>query len=104
MTFLEWFAKQPRHDPTKPVTLEMAWDAGVKEGMGSVQSPAQPYSGCSTAHVDPFVQAPAQPLTAQKIREWWASENGLEDMDMCKLDDFETVVRAIEAHIKRAPL
>ena len=42
---------------------------------------------------------PAQrkPLTTQEIREWWASENGLEDCEMSKLDDFEKVVRAIEA-------
>ena len=38
-----------------------------------------------------------EPLTGAQIRKWWASENGLEDCDMAKLDDFEKVVRAIEA-------
>ena len=36
-------------------------------------------------------------LTDEEIRKWWASENGLEDCDMCKIDDFVKVVRAIEA-------
>ncbi len=35
-------------------------------------------------------------LSHEDIRKWWASENGLEDMDMCKIDDFTTTVRAIE--------
>ena len=39
-------------------------------------------------------------LTTKEIREWWASENGLEDCGMAKLDDFEQVVRAIEAKLK----
>lgn len=37
-----------------------------------------------------------EPLTDKEIREWWASENALEDCDMCKLADFGTVVRAVE--------
>ena len=41
--------------------------------------------------------AKREPLTTGQIRKWWASENGLEDCDMAKLDDFEKVVRAIEA-------
>lgn len=36
-------------------------------------------------------------LTDEEIRKWWASENGLEDCDMCKIDDFVKVVRAIES-------
>ena len=39
-------------------------------------------------------------LTTKEIREWWASENGLEDCLMAKLDDFEQVARAIEAKLK----
>lgn len=35
-------------------------------------------------------------LTDAQIREWWASENGLEDCDLCKIDDFTQVVRAVE--------
>ena len=37
-----------------------------------------------------------EPLTTSQIREWWASENGLEDCEMCKLEDFLLVVRAVE--------
>ena len=46
-----------------------------------------------------YTSPPAQrkPLTTKEIREWWASENGLEDCAMSKLDDFEQVVRAVEA-------
>jgi hypothetical protein len=40
---------------------------------------------------------PVEPLTDEQIRKWWASENGLEDMDMAKLDDFTAVVRAVLA-------
>jgi hypothetical protein len=49
-----------------------------------------------------FMGEPAQrkPLTTQEIREWWASENGLEDCAMSKLNDFEQVVRAIESKLK----
>jgi uncharacterized UPF0160 family protein len=39
-------------------------------------------------------------LTDEEIRKWWASENGLEDCDMCKIDDFIMVARAIEAALK----
>lgn len=35
-------------------------------------------------------------MSEQQIRHWWASENGLEDCDMCKVDDFRKVVRAVE--------
>jgi hypothetical protein len=41
-----------------------------------------------------------KPLTDEEIRKWWASENGLEDCDMCKIDDFILVARAIEAKLK----
>lgn len=41
--------------------------------------------------------AERQPLTDAQIQAWWASENGLEDADMCKLNDFRQVVRAVEA-------
>ena len=44
--------------------------------------------------------APITSLTNAEIRGWWASENGLEDFDMSKVDDFAQVVRAIEAKIK----
>jgi len=36
-------------------------------------------------------------LTYEEIRKWWARDNDLEDCDMCKIDDFVKVVRAIEA-------
>ena len=39
-------------------------------------------------------------LTDEEIRKWWASENGLEDCDMCKIDDFILVAKAIEAKLK----
>lgn len=41
-------------------------------------------------------EAEREPLTDEEIREWWASGNGLEDCDMCKLADFSAVVRAVE--------
>lgn len=36
-------------------------------------------------------------LTDAEIRKWWARDNGLEDCDLAKLDDFVQVVRAVEA-------
>ena len=39
-------------------------------------------------------------LTDKEIRNWWSSENGLEDCDICKIDDFVMVVKAIEAKLK----
>lgn len=38
----------------------------------------------------------AVPLTPERIHDLWASENGLEDCDMCKLTEFTTVVRFVE--------
>ena len=45
----------------------------------------------------PKEPAQRKQLTTQEIREWWASENGLEDCKMSKMDDFEKVVHAVEA-------
>jgi hypothetical protein len=42
-------------------------------------------------------QEQRQPLTLVQIRQWWASENGMEDCEMAKFDDFLRVVRAVEA-------
>ena len=54
-----------------------------------------------TSKVDAmFAQRTWVALTTKEIREWWASENGLEDCLMAKLDDFEQVARAIEAKLK----
>jgi hypothetical protein len=48
--------------------------------------------------VDLYTTPPQRkPLTDEEIRKWWASENGFEDCDMCKIDDFILVARAIEA-------
>jgi hypothetical protein len=53
----------------------------------------------------PLVQRERQPLTLVQIRQWWASENGMEDCEMAKFDDFLRVIRAIEAahNIKEKP-
>jgi hypothetical protein len=37
-----------------------------------------------------------EPLTDEQIYDWWASENGLEDCNTCKLADFTKVVQAVE--------
>lgn len=59
-----------------------------------------PGSERNTAHNKPLFTAPQpverEPLTVSQIRDWWASENGLEDCEMCKLTDFLRVVRAVE--------
>lgn len=44
--------------------------------------------------IAPPVAAP--PLTDEQIWFLWASENGLEDCDMCKMDDFKQVFRYVE--------
>jgi hypothetical protein len=49
----------------------------------------------ATAYVSP--KQPAEALTDKEISMWWASENGLEDCDMCRIEDFLKVVRAVEA-------
>lgn len=45
----------------------------------------------------PPPQAVREPLTDEQVRRWWQRENGLEDCDLCKLDDFMKVARAVEA-------
>ena len=46
---------------------------------------------------------PAAPvlLTEAEIRKWWSGEHRLEDMDMCNIDEFRAVVRAIESEVLR---
>ena len=39
-------------------------------------------------------------LTDGEIGDWWRSENGLEDCDMCMFPDFAQVVRAVEAKLR----
>jgi hypothetical protein len=41
--------------------------------------------------------AQREPLTQQQIEDWWASNHGLEDCDLCRLQDFTKVIRAVEA-------
>lgn len=37
-----------------------------------------------------------EPLSQKEISQWWGSENGLEDCNMCDVYDFTQVVRAVE--------
>jgi hypothetical protein len=39
-------------------------------------------------------------LTDNQIKHWWYGENGLDNCDMRKLDEFTQVVRAVEAKMK----
>lgn len=50
-------------------------------------------------------QAERVPMTLQEIDAWWREDNGLEDCDMCKIQDFTQVVRAVERkhNIKAKP-
>lgn len=50
----------------------------------------------SPSAVQPLSEAQRVPLTDEQVRKWWASENGLEDLDMCNTEDFRTMVRAVE--------
>lgn len=56
---------------------------------------------CRAEHEAQYTTPPSQPshvpLTLPKIRAMWGSENGLEDCDLCKFDDFVKVVRFIES-------
>lgn len=37
-----------------------------------------------------------EPLSDEQVRRWWERDNGLEDCNLCKLDDFMKAVRAVE--------
>lgn len=37
-----------------------------------------------------------KPMQEGEIFNWWRGENGFEDHDMCKLQDFSEIVRAVE--------
>ena len=65
-----------------------------------VMEPAQDNGIVTAGGFDPRTQRTWVGLTTKEIREWWASENGLEDCLMAKLDDFEQVARAIEAKLR----
>lgn len=45
----------------------------------------------------PPPQAVREPLSDEQVRRWWERDNGLEDCNLCKLDDFMKAVRAVEA-------
>lgn len=47
----------------------------------------------------PAAQRPFVGLTDEEIYKWWSSDNGFEDLDMCKEWDFTEVVRFIEAKL-----
>ena len=96
------YAAQPAQQ--EPVALGKPTDEMVQAATDEYDEWANENKGtteCIRAMLSKALKAspPAQrkPLTTQEIREWWASENGLEDCCMSKLDDFEKVVRAIEA-------
>jgi hypothetical protein len=48
-----------------------------------------------------YQAATAKTLTDEEIHKIWASENGLEDMDMCKYADFLETFRFVERAILR---
>lgn len=47
--------------------------------------------------------AAVQAMSEQQIWDWWASENGLEDCNMCKLEHFRRMVRAVEEKLAALP-
>lgn len=53
-----------------------------------------PQQGDMTWQAQPASQQ--EPLTHEEIKDWWASENGLEDCELCHLVDFAKAVRAVE--------
>jgi len=38
-------------------------------------------------------------LTEGEIHEWWSSQNGMEDANLCKLNDFREVTRKVETAV-----
>ena len=50
----------------------------------------------SQERVHETAKSEQMPLTAKEISLWWASENGLEDCEMSRIEDFLQVVRAVE--------
>ena len=50
----------------------------------------------SQERVHETAKSEQMPLTAKEISMWWASENGLEDCEMSRIEDFLQVVRAVE--------
>lgn len=65
-----------------------SFDAGIMSALGHC-------SNCDTADKPSVPER--RPLTGEEIEQWWASENGLEDCNMCRGNDFQQVVRAVEA-------
>ena len=84
----------PQGEPVATIRYERG-TPGKENDMPKVVScnwlPDGVYSVYATPHT--------APLSDAEIRSWWGSENGLEDMDMCKIDDFTAVVRAVEEKI-----
>jgi hypothetical protein len=58
------------------------------------------FDWANSRDLEPAAQRQWVGLTDKEIRNWWSSENGLEDCDICKIDDFVMVVKAIEAKLK----
>lgn len=89
-------------DGSKPVPT---WQA--REALDELEAAARgdaPFPHSAAAVIRAALSAaPAraerEPMTEEEIHRWWASVNGLEDMDMARLADFRTVVRAVEARV-----
>lgn len=87
-----------------PYAYIYEWDGpfGLHQSTSSAR-----YNGMAPNRSVPVWTTPQAPkaepvlLSDAEIRRWWSSENKLEDMDMCKIDDFTAVVRAVEAEVIR---
>ena len=79
-------------------TIESAMQSGLSIALVIVEEAI-----AKQATPQPVAAQPAK-LTNKEIIDWWESENGLEDCNLCKAGDFIKAVRAIEQaiHAKQA--
>lgn len=97
------------HDAPEPVAhIRQTYIVGPDGELLGVSEKKELRFGCGNdyAHCTPlYTHPPAvrEPLSDAEIHEWWARDNGLEDVDMCKLADFTQVIRAIEAALRAKP-
>ena len=98
-------APQPHHIDLVNVAVAVrdachrAWVTSAENWLADVDVP-QIVRDTATTPPAP-VGGPPKRLSDEEITRWWFSENGLEDMIMCKRDDFRAVVRAIESEVLR---
>jgi hypothetical protein len=83
----------PQCEPSDVIYAE-GWNACCDAYFGGLPPP-EPLVVTITTEATPTQPRP-QPLTEREKHDWWARDNGMEDLDLAKRDDFFEMLRLVE--------